>query len=66
MSALAGEKENYDIRLNVDQMSFIRNVKDKYNIPDESKVMRVVMDYLITSPDVHDTVFSQSRCLRCE
>ena len=63
---MAGEKEVYEIRLNADQMAFIRSAKDKYNIRDESKTFRVVMDYLITNPGIHDEVFSQSRCLRCE
>ena len=63
---MAGEKEVYEIRLAPDQMAFIRSAKDKYNIRDESKAIRVVMDNLITNPGVHDEVFSQSRCLRCE
>lgn len=63
---MAGEKEVYEIRLNADQMAFIRSAKDKYNIRDDSKAFRVVVDYLITNPEVHDEVFSQSRCLRCE
>ena len=63
---MAGEKQVYEIRLNADQMAFIRNAQDKYNIRDESKAIRVVVDYLITNPGVHDEVFSQSRCLRCE
>ena len=63
---MAGENEVYEIRLAPDQMAFIRSAKDKYNIRDESKAIRVVMDYLITNPGVHDEVFSQSRCLRCE
>ena len=63
---MAGEKETYQIQLNPDQMGFIRNALGKYNIPDESKVVRIVMDYLISSPGVHDTVFSETRCLRCE
>ena len=63
---MAGEKQVYEIRLNDDQMAFIRSAKDKYNIRDESKAIRVVVDYLITNPGVHDEVFTQSRCLRCE
>ena len=63
---MAGEKEVYEIRLNADQMAFIRSAKEKYNIRDESKTFRVVVDYLITNPGLHDEVFSQSRCLRCE
>ena len=63
---MAGEKEVYEIRLQPDQMAFMRSAKEKYNIRDESKVFRAVVDYLITNPEVHDEVFGQSRCLRCE
>jgi len=44
----------------------MRIMKDDYNIPTESKVMRIIMDYLQENKDVHDTVFKQTRCLRCE
>lgn len=63
---MAGEKQVYEISLAPDQMAFIRSAKDKYNIRDEDKAFRVVVDYLITNPGVHDEVFGQSRCLRCE
>ncbi len=63
---MAGEKESYQINLNPNQMTFIRNAKEKYKIPDESKVMRIVMDYLMSNPGIHNTVFSEIRCMRCE
>ena len=63
---MAGEKQTVEIELNNDQMTFIRFMKDDYKIPTESKVFRIIIDYLLTNKDVHDTVFSQTRCLRCE
>ena len=63
---MAGEKQSIEIDLNNDQITFMRLMKDDYKIASESKVMRIVLDYLITNKDVHDTVFSQTRCLRCE
>ncbi len=63
---MAGEKESFQIDLHANQMTFIRNAKEKYNIPDESKVMRIVMDYLMNDPGIHDDVFSRIRCFRCE
>ena len=41
-------------------------MKDKYEIPDESKTFRVVIDYLMVTRNVHDDVFGQSRCFRCD
>jgi len=63
---MAGEKEVYEIGLQPDQMAFIRSAKEKYNIIDESKTFRAVVDYLISNPNVHDDVFGKRRCLRCE
>ena len=63
---MAGAKDAYQIDLSEEQIAFLRSAQEQYNIPDESKVVRAVMDYLITSPDVHDMVFGQSRCIRCE
>ena len=63
---MAGPKETYEVQLNPDQMAFIRSMKDKFEIADESKTIRVVIDYLMVTQDVHDAVFGQNRCLRCE
>ena len=63
---MAGPKQTFEVELNADQMAFIRSMKEKYEIADESKAIRVVMDYLMTTQNVHDTVFGQTRCLRCE
>ena len=63
---MAGPKESYEIQLNPDQMAFIRSMKEKYKIADDNKTFRVVIDYLMTTQNVHDAVFGQSRCLRCE
>ncbi|MCH8297198.1 MAG: hypothetical protein IIA92_06510 [Chloroflexi bacterium] len=63
---MAGPKETYEIQLNPDQMAFIRSMKEKYEIADDSKTFRVAIDYLMVTQNVHDAVFGQSRCLRCE
>ena len=41
-------------------------MKEKYEIADNDKTFRVMIDYLMTTQNVHDTVFAQNRCLRCE
>ena len=63
---MAGNKQTIEIELNNDHVTFMRSMKDDYKIPDESKVMRIILDYLLTNKEVHDTVFGQTRCLRCE
>jgi hypothetical protein len=63
---MAGSKQTIEIELNDDQVTFMRLMKDDYDIASESKVFRIVMDYLQSNRDVHDTVFGQTRCLRCD
>ena len=63
---MAGEKQTIEIELNTDHVTFMRIIMDDYNIPTESKVMRIIMDYIQENKDVHDTVFKQTRCLRCD
>ena len=63
---MAGEKQTVEIELNNDHLTFLRTIQDDYSIPSESKVMRIIMDYLQQNNDVHDTVFQEIRCLRCE
>ena len=63
---MAGPKETYEVELNADQMAFMRSMQEKFQIADESKTFRVVIDYLMTARDVHGDIFGQTRCLRCE
>jgi hypothetical protein len=63
---MAGTKQTYQIELNPDQMAFLRSTKDKFDIADEGKVLRIVVDYLLTNPTIHNTVFGETRCLRCD
>ena len=63
---MAGPKQVFEIELGSDQMAFIRSMKDKYDIVDEGKTFRVVIDYLIGTKNVHDEVFGKRRCFRCE
>ncbi len=63
---MGGAKENFQIDLNPDQMEFVRATREKYDLADDGKVMRIIMDYIITSPSGHDEVFTETRCLRCD
>jgi hypothetical protein len=63
---MAGPNETFEIELKPDQMAFVRSFREKYDIADDSKVLRIILDYILTSPRIHDTVFTEERCLRCE
>ena len=63
---MANPKQTFEVEIGTDQMAFIRSMKDKYDIVDESKTLRVVIDYLIGAQGVHDEVFEKRRCYRCD
>jgi len=63
---MANPKQTYELELGTDQMAFIRSMKDKYEIVDESKTSRAIIDYLIATRNVHDEVFGKRRCFRCD
>ena len=63
---MGGQKATFEVELNPDQMAFIRSAREKYDLADESKAIRIVLDYLSSNPNIHDTVFGEVRCLRCE
>ena len=63
---MAGVKETFEIELDPDQMAFIRSARERYEIASQDKVVRIIMDYILTNPGIHDSVFKEFRCLRCE
>ncbi len=63
---MANAKQTFEVQLTTDQMAFMRSMKEKYEIADESKTFRVVIDYLMVTRNVHDDVFGKSRCFRCD
>ena len=62
---MAGAKDAYQIDLGAEQIAFLRSTQEQYNIPDESKVVRIMVDYLLSNPDIQATVFDETRCLWC-
>ena len=63
---MASVKQNFEVELSTDQISFIRSMKNKYEIVDEGKTLRALIDYLIVNKGVHDEVFGKRRCFRCD
>ena len=63
---MAGVKETFEIELNPEQMAFIQAAKEQYGIASQDKVVRIIMDYIQTNPGIQESVFTETRCLRCE
>jgi len=63
---MASVKQNFEVELSTDQIAFIRSMKNKYEIVDEGKTLRALIDYLIVNKGVYDEVFGKRRCFRCD
>ena len=63
---MASTKQSFDVELGTDQIAFIRSMRSKYELVDEGKTLRALIDYLIVNKGVHDEIFGKRRCIRCD
>ena len=63
---MGGVKTTLEAEINPDHLAFLGTAKEKYGLSSEAKALRVIMDYVLINPDIHDTLFKEIRCLRCE
>ena len=63
---MAGDKQSVEVQLNPDQVVFLKAAVETYDVPDESKVLRIILDYIQSNRDLHNSVFGEVRCLRCD
>ena len=47
-----------------DHAEWLKEMADKYMLEDESKALRIVLDYVMQEAD-HDEVFEEMRCHHC-
>ena len=47
-----------------DMYDMLKTVQDKYELPDTSKTLRVLLDYAATDGDWEE-IFGKVRCSRC-
>jgi hypothetical protein len=53
------------VALGSDKIRFLEEMARKYGLPDMGKALRIVVDYARDNPDLHDTIFTEPRCLDC-
>jgi hypothetical protein len=53
------------VELASNQVKFLEEVAAKYGLPDIGKVVRCLVNFARESPDSHDTIFAEVRCLDC-
>jgi hypothetical protein len=63
---MAGNKVSFTFEARDYQLSFLRDMMEKYKIKDEGKALRVLLDYAVSDADL-DLVFDKKnmRCISC-
>lgn len=63
---MAGNKVSFTFEARDYQLSFLRDMMEKYKIKDEAKALRVLLDYAVSDADL-DLVFDKKnmRCISC-
>ena len=57
------EKVTFEIKPR--HLEYLQQIADNYDLADESKALRVLIDYAISSPDDEHAIFGEIRCLDC-
>ena len=60
------DKATYSIELEKDMMAFMEQMTAAYDLPDVSKAMRCLVNYVRVEQDARDRVFAETRCLNCD
>jgi len=61
---MAGDKVKIEVELNADMLALLDDAVKDYRLPDRSKALRCLLDWLAVDGD-RDAVFKKIRCLRC-
>ena len=58
-------KEQYTIELNDRQYEYLQRMVKKYDLPDEGKAVRILVDFAMHEPGEEDRLFTDIRCSGC-
>ena len=61
---MAGEKIDVSFEINEDALDMLKKIVAQYGLPDTSKALRCLLDYVAEDGD-WDVIFKEIRCLRC-
>lgn len=59
------DKSQYTVSLEKSQYDFLTEMVKKYNLSDESKALRCLINFATEEESQRDAIFSQIRCLHC-
>lgn len=61
---MAGEKIDVSFEINEDALDMLKKIVAQYGLPDTSKALRCLLDYVAEDGD-WDVIFKEIRCRRC-
>ena len=59
------EKKDVSFEIYSDSEKMIEQIVDKYNLPDKSKALRCLLNYIEEKESDWDDMFATIRCNRC-
>ena len=59
------EKKDVSFEIYDDSEKMLDQIVDKYDLPDKSKALRCLMDYVEEKESEWDEMFATTRCNRC-
>ena len=62
---MAGDKIDVSFEINTDSEKLLDQIVEKYDLPDKSKALRCLFDYVEEKDSEWDEMFKTIRCNRC-
>ena len=62
---MAGDKKKITFEINLDSDEMLEKIVEDYKLPDKSKALRVLLDYVEENETEWDDMFATVRCNRC-
>ena len=62
---MAGDKKKVTFEINEDSDEMLNKIAEDYKLPDKSKVIRVLLDYVEEKETDWDDMFETVRCNKC-
>ena len=62
---MAGDKKKITLEINLDSDEMLEKIVEDYKLPDKSKAIRVLLDYVQEKETDWDDMFATVRCNRC-
>tara|TARA_Y100000591_G_C21215767_1_gene397561 strand:- start:17 stop:205 length:189 start_codon:yes stop_codon:yes gene_type:complete len=62
---MSNEKKEVTFEIYPDMDKLLDKIVDDYNLPDKSKAIRILLDYVDEKDSEWDDMFATTRCNRC-